>query len=272
MKPTSHSNSPKVPRTRDFRLFLQQELMRRCERNSGYSLRAFAKVLGVHHASLSRLLAQKRPFTTRLTKSICQALHLSPAEAELFLQNIPKKKSARAEEPIQYRELTLDTFVSISEWYHDALLELTHLRSFKPNPKWIAKVLGITQNEVKIAAERLQRLELLEITAEGKWLDLSRDNTTNITNDFTSAALRKLQKKVLDLSGAALENLPRTQRDHTSLMVAVDFSDLPEVKERIKNFRHELAAFLQRKEAKADSVCQLAISFFPLTTVALEKS
>ncbi|MGZ3710335.1 MAG: TIGR02147 family protein [Bdellovibrionota bacterium] len=256
--------------TRDFRLFLQQELMRRCERNSGYSLRAFAKVLGIHHASLSRVLARKRPLTAKLTKSLCQALRLSPAETQNFLQQLPRKKNLPSE-AVQYQELTLDTFVSISEWYHDAILELTHLQSFQPEPKWIAKVLGITQNEVKIAAERLQRLEFLDITDSGKWLDLSRDNTTNITNDFTSAALRKLQKKVLELSGEALENLPRTQRDHTSLMVAVDFSDLPEVKERIKKFRHELATFLQRKEAKPDSVCQLAISFFPLTSVPQEK-
>lgn len=168
--------------------------------------------------------------------------------------------------PKNHQSLALDTFNVIADWYHDAILELTHIKNFKPDIKWIADCLGISPNEVRVAKERLERLDLLEVS-DGRWIDLSRNNTTNSSNDLTSAALRKLQKKILELSAEALMDLPRTERDHTSITVAMDSSDLNEVKKRIKNFRFELAAFIERKGAKADSVYQFAFSAFPLTRI-----
>ena len=47
-----------MSRTTSFRLFLQQELARRCSRNSQYSLRSFALQLDKDHSTLSQLLRQ----------------------------------------------------------------------------------------------------------------------------------------------------------------------------------------------------------------------
>jgi uncharacterized protein (TIGR02147 family) len=244
-------------------------LIRRCEKNPGYSLRSFARSLGIHHTTLSRLLAGKRGLNSNSVKRLCEALRLSPVEVNLFLQGEAKQKPVSYNG--QFQNLAIDAFVSISEWYHDAILELTHIQGFKGDPKWIAKALGITPAEVSAAAERLRRLELLAITPRNQWVDLSRDNTTNISNDLTSAALRKLQKKILELSLDSLEEIPRTHRDHTSTAFAIDSSDLPEVKEKIKKFRLELTSFVQRKGVKANSVYQLAVSCFPLTQIEILK-
>ena len=46
-----------------FRERLQAELAARCERNPGYSLRAFANSLGIDHATLSQLMRGKRSMT-----------------------------------------------------------------------------------------------------------------------------------------------------------------------------------------------------------------
>ena len=248
---------------KDFRFFLQQELIRRCQKNRGYSLRAFAKSLGVHHATLSSILAGRRVLTTKSIIKLAQNLKLSSDEIEVFTAALKRSRGGRRELK-EHQVLAQDVFTVVADWYHDAILELTHTSTFKPQFKWIAKRLGISVSEVRAACERLERLELLEIKVD-KWIDLSRNNTTNISNDLTSAALRKLQMKILELSSEALESLPRTHRDHTSLMVAMQSSDLPEVKERIKNFRFELAQFVERKEAKPDAVFQFAFSAFPLT-------
>ena len=47
------------PMTDDFRQYLQAELLRRIEKNSSYSLRAFAQLLDTHSGSLSQYLAGK---------------------------------------------------------------------------------------------------------------------------------------------------------------------------------------------------------------------
>lgn len=246
--------------TKDFRLFLQNELIRRCESNPSYSLRSFASHLQTNPATLSTILSKKRTLTETAIKNFGIALQLEPSKIQSFIQNRNYKGEVQT-----YQELTQDTFISISEWYYDAILEMTRLKSFKPDPKWIAKVLDISVNEVSAAVERLIRIELLEIDKNGKWNDLSRFNSNTLDSDFSSAAMRKYQKKILEKSIDALQNLPRTERDHTSMMVCGNSKDLKKAKEMITEFRHKLADFLQREGVKSEEVFQIALSIFPIT-------
>lgn len=258
-----------LKQTSDFRRFLQSELIRRCEKNANYSLRAFASSLGVSHATLSSILSGKRPLTTKAIVKLGGALNLS--EKDIFRLSVQNAEKQNKKTKVQEHQLlTLDVFTAISDWYHDAILELTHTKNFKPNIKWIAKRLGLSNVEVQAAKERLERLELLEVIND-KWIDCSKNNTTNINNDLSSAALRKLQEKILHLSAQALRAMPRNERDHTSLTVAMAKSDLEEVKERIKQFRFELVSYIERKQIEPDEVYQFAFSVFPLTKDKINK-
>lgn len=250
---------------RDFRSVLQSALVTRCERNPRYSLRAFAQNLGVSHATLSHILAGRRPLTEKAIRKLGTALGMNPSEIVAFVSKNRAHSEKALPGPRGYQDLTIDTFAAISEWYHDAIMELSHLPSFKADPKWIARVLGITVSEVNIAVDRLQRLELLKVTPEGEWLDLSKNNSTPLAPDFATSAMRKYQKKILELSMNALEEVPKSDREHVSNMIAVQKGDLLEVKKKIDRFRWRLTAFLQRKAANPNEVYQLAISFFPIT-------
>jgi transcriptional regulator with XRE-family HTH domain len=241
----------------DFRKFLQAELVRRCEKNPRYSMRAFAMSLNIHFATLSSIMSGKRALTPKTIQKLCDALNLNPRESQRFLSDVKGPRS--------YTELSLDVFSVISDWYHDAILELTHIKRFKPDRKWIARTLGITVAEVNIAVERLIHLDLLEISPNGKWVDTCRSNTNNSDFNFTAVALRKYQKKILELSMTALLEVPRERRDHTSLMVSMDRRDLATVKEKIKTFRGELAQYLERNTADHDAVYQFAFSLFPIS-------
>lgn len=259
-----HTFQSDIQRTEspDFTQYLRNELISRCNKNDGYSLRAFARQLGVNHATLSSIMAGKRPLTRNTIIKLGKALKLNPTQLENFLKRHESTNISHAQ--TEHQCMALDTFMVISEWYHDAILELTHTKNFKPDIRWISHTLGITTTEVRSAIDRLERLELLEIS-DNVWTDLSRNNTTNMNNSLSSQALRNLQAKILELSQKALADLPRTQRDHTSLIVAMHSSDLEEVKERIKRFRFELVNFIERKKAKPDAVYQFAFSVFPIT-------
>ncbi|RYZ75933.1 MAG: TIGR02147 family protein [Proteobacteria bacterium] len=257
------SHNHKTSSGKDFCRFLRQELVRRCDRRPSYSLRAFSRDLGVNHATLSSILAGKRPLTEKSIVKLSQALELTRKEKEDFL-NFRASTTAGSPGFTEHQTLALDVFAVTADWYHDAILELTHTMSFRPNVRWIATRLGISTTEVRLACERLERLELLLIEGT-KWTDCSRNNTTNLSNDLTSAALRKLQAKILEMSQKALAEMPRTKRDHTSVVVAMQESDLAEVKERIKKFRFEIVKFIERKQAEPDGVYQFAFSVFPLT-------
>jgi uncharacterized protein (TIGR02147 family) len=260
----------------DFRQHLQEELLGRCRRNPQYSLRAYARALGVNAATLSHILRGTRPLTQKSVLKLGTSLGLSPAELAKFA---PARQRARTPRPggtaaprseapaLQFRQVALDSFAMIADWYHDAILELMRLPDFQSDAKWVSRKLGIRAAEVHAAIERLARLGFIEIAPDGQWkCREGDDNSTNIeSNDLTNGALRRLQAQILALSAKALEQLPRTKRDHTSMCMAMDGRDLAEAKERIRQFRFSLCSFLQRPVARPDQVFQLSVALFPLT-------
>lgn len=244
-----------------FRTYLQQEFVKRTAKNPAYSLRAFAQQLGVNHATLSSLMSGKRAITEATLLKLGQALNLSPAEMSHF------KNAAPTESPTSssYFMIQQDAFAVMSEWYFDAILEMSLIPHFRLEANIIAKSIGITALQAKIALESLERLELLVKDENGKY-KLQHQNSINILDpDFTSVANRKYQKSVLEKSVEALETVDRKKRDHTSTTMAINIKDLPKAKEIIQKFRHDLNAYLQREDASPDEVYQLQVSFFPLT-------
>ncbi len=269
--PSDSAKIPEQPKAADaasFRLFLQNELIRRCEKNPAYSLRGFARTLGCDVATLSKMLKGKRGIGRITILNLGTRLGLSPQEIEEFINKRQKGKRAINKRHdaslIDYQQLTLDSFKVISDWYHYGILELMRVDHFKPDPKWIARTLGLTVSEVNIAVERLVRVDLLEITPEGKWKDLTGGTSTTTGNPFTAAAFKKLQRQVLEKAITAIDEVPMEERDQSSVTMAIDSSLLPEAKERIKLFRRDLGKFLSKGE-KRDSVYQLGISLYPLT-------
>lgn len=260
----------KKPKLSDFRSLLQQELLQRCKANPRYSLRAFAQFLRLESSALSKILAGKRAISPAMFDRLAKRLALDPSEAARLRPARLRRRgllesAAQREDSVapDYRELSLDLFQTISEWYHYAILELTRTKGFVSEPRWVARALGLTVSEVNIAVQRLQRLEMLRIDSHGRWIDES-GAVTNIQDEFTSIALRKLQRQVLEKAMIALEEVPITQRDQTSMTMAIDSRRLPEAKTRIAKFRRELCAYL-KSGSPYDRVYHLSVSLYPVS-------
>jgi uncharacterized protein (TIGR02147 family) len=252
----------------DFRLFLQQELARRCQGNHRYSLRAFAKSLQVAPSALSDMLNGKRSITKASIEKLSLSIGLSLKQIEYFQSKAVKSKRNGPILP-EFQQLTSDQFAFISDWYHYAILELTKIQGFTSSLPWIARNLGITRTEANAAVERLMRLGLLGERG-GEWVDISEGYTTNLEPGLTNSAARYLQKQILEQSLLALATVPRELRDHTSMTMAIDPRDLPEAIERIKKFRRELCVFLERRPHRKE-IYQLSISLFPVTETQKQK-
>lgn len=248
----------------EFRNFLQDELIERCQKNSKYSIRAFALKLGVESSSLSQILSGKRMISNAMVKRLAEKLDVSPDEVESFQKSNAKVKTS----PLQPKHMenlqrvALDEFRAIADWYHYALLELTHLKDFEPDLKWVARALGIRVAEARVAMERLERLGYLEIK-ERTWVD-NTDNLTNREDRFSDIAFRRLQHQVLEMALVALEEVPLEKRNHSSMTFSIDSKLLPLAKKKIQEFSWALCECLQASSQR-DEVYQLGISFYPLT-------
>jgi transcriptional regulator with XRE-family HTH domain len=250
----------------NFRDYLQNEFLLRCRKNPRYSIRAFARAMNIDHSTLSQLLRGKRPLTHAMINKLGQNLKLDESQIKMFLKNV---KQTRADLP-DFKSLTLDTYAIISDWYHYALFELVTVKHFKPDPNWIAKTLAISPEEALHAIERLKRVGLIEVDANGVWKQSSK-NITTLNNDFTAEAFRNLQKGLLQLSMKALEEVPFEKRSHTSMTMAFNSKRLPEAKTRITKFRRELCDWLQ-KDMQRDAVYEMTFSLFPVTPLESESA
>jgi uncharacterized protein (TIGR02147 family) len=255
----------------DFRLLLQAELGRRCAGNPQYSLRAFAKFLALDHATLSQLLRGKRRLTARTIVKLGTRLGLSEDRIQLYCSHA-RREGPPAAQLANLREIgqmAHDTAALISDWHHYAILELTHLQEFRPDSRWIARVLGLTPDEVNVALTRLMRLGLLRMLGRERWVDLS-GNTTASLADFAQVSIDRLARQVRGLLLHALQEGAPADCWHTSITLALPRARLAAVHERLARFQHELAALLDT-DAVRDDVFQLEISLFPLTNLGLAK-
>src|SRR4051812_48965791 len=79
----------------DFRIFLYDEYRRRSAKNPAYSLRAFAKSVGLTSSELSKLLGGKRRLTKKELESVARSCGLSADEQRHYLESLPVAKDRR---------------------------------------------------------------------------------------------------------------------------------------------------------------------------------
>lgn len=235
----------------EFLTFLGSELTRRIRQNPRYSLRSFAKHLGIEPSFLSKILTRKRKLTTRTIDRMSQKLGIS----------MENKESA-----LTFSPLNSDQFALISDWYHFAILELTELKNFSSTPASIASKLGISKQEAKEATERLIRLGHLSRDKNGT-LRNSSGRLTTTTNPFTTVAFRNLQRQILQKAIEALDQYDLSVRDQSSITVATNENLLPEAKRRIQRFRRSLLQFLDQTPKEKNSVYNFSLSLYPVTTI-----
>ena len=231
--------------------------------NRRYSLRAFAQRIGVDSSTLSRLFSGKRAVTKDMFDKIADRIGLDPEQRAPFRSSIADYNS-RIDE--KYRLLSQDTYRLIADWYHFAILELMKTGQFKSDPRRIAKQLKISVPQVNSALERLKRVGFLTQNKKGQWIE-SAGSTTNAEPHEVTAANSQLQLQLMQKATEAIQDVPFSKRDQSSMILAVDPKKIKEVRRRIDRFRRELTEYLEKDKSRS-AVYSILISFFPLTQIS----
>jgi transcriptional regulator with XRE-family HTH domain len=248
----------RVPPPPSFRTHLQAELARRCAANAKYSLRAFARDLNTNHATLSQILRAERSLTPRTITELGTALKLPADVVQRYCTSEPAATPAVRNGAAL---LTRDAAEVLGEWHHFALLELTHLESFRPDVRWISRVLGISTDVVAAALSRLLRLRLLEMDGP-TWVDVSGDAIVHV-DDFTRTAIARLFAQVRHLTAASIAKPAHPHRSHGVTTLAADSRKIPAAIAAIERFRGELADILSGDAP--DALVHFEMHLFPIT-------
>jgi uncharacterized protein (TIGR02147 family) len=244
--------------------WLRQEYSSRHDRNPSFSLRAFARYLGIAPGPLSEILTKKRSLTPRQGERIARKLGLSPEERKRFIDSLSLNSTKKPESAPDHavKRLHSDKFALVADWYHLAILNLFDTAGARGEENWIARRLGISIVECRAALERLERLSLCQKI--GAFWRLVRGSATVTQSGVPSEAIRKYHRQNLERAIAAVDNVPMDLRDFSSITMAVDVRKLNVAKRRIKRFRRSLAKFLESDGNKTE-VYQLNIQLLPVT-------
>ncbi|MGZ3727044.1 MAG: TIGR02147 family protein [Pseudobdellovibrio sp.] len=246
----------------EIRRLLQVELSARRNRNSQYSLRAFARDLGIGLGSMSEVMTGKRALSPKNLMKVLQNLNLSPEQKEKLLNTNKEKPTPQDEHQLMLE----DQFKLISDWYYIGILNLAKIKSNKGTPAWISQRLGIEPYMAAEALERLQRLGLLKVE-KNKLIRTSRPITTS--SDLPSTAIRKHHSQNLILAEKAIHNVPVELREMGSVTMPVSLKNLTKVKELLLKTRKKAADLLE--DENATEVYTLSFQLFPLTEVKTKR-
>lgn len=224
-------------------------------RNPNYSMRAYAKRIGMPQSAVSEIIAGKRPLTQKSAYKILTGLDKSPNEISqlLFSQESPAKT---------FTSLDMDSYHLISDWYYYAILSLAETDDFQSHPKWIARRLGIEETVAKNAIERLVRLDMLHMDPKSKKL-IPTGESFEAISEVANAALKKANRENLELAIQKMQETTFEERDYTAITLCFNPNKMLEARRMIKNFRR---AFCKEMEInKKQEVYKLCIQLFPLT-------
>lgn len=241
---------------------LDEELKRRKNKNSAYSLRAFAKQLNLSPAQLSQIMSGKRSVTLKSFRQISEILKFSPLESLQFLEEITGPNSQSASNDIQVTE---DQFRFISDWWHIGILTLAQIKKSRRDPGWIAKRLGISVLQAKESCGRLERMGLID---SGNFLKRS-SQTIRVGSNVPSHAIQKSHVQILQLASDKLPRTPIESRYYASTTMAIDPNNLSKAKKLIEDFQNKLESLLEKGDTT--EVYTFACQLFPLTELVTTK-
>ncbi|HEX4923666.1 MAG TPA: TIGR02147 family protein [Bdellovibrionales bacterium] len=250
------------------RLLLQREFAQRCERNPRYSLRAFARSLGLSHSTLSMVLTGKRRLSRKMFSQVAPSLHLTETEKSAVSRYFGPDELGFLEVPedTQFRQISLDTFAVISDWYHYAIICLLDLRESQFTAPWIAERLGLTVVQAQEAMDRLVRLGMV-VRVGRRWkysgLPLKVDNLVTESTEAT----RKFHTQHLFKAIESLNHDPANRRAFNGMTFTMDPSLIPLAVQRIRDFQRRLVRELEKK-GSGKAVYSINIQVFPLEKVS----
>lgn len=251
---------------------LRRVLLERIGRNPSYSLRAFARNLGVSHAYMSMLLSGKRRIPVHQAIRFSQLAGLPEdqrnalvaASRQAALERLPTTESkAIPRRPTPYFRLQLDDFKMLASWYHIAILEMLELGDFRPEPRWIACRLGLKTSEVRAAVRRLERLGLLS-TEGGRWRKTHAN--LEILPFRSEEAVRRYHFQLIEKAMEAMKLAGEAdflRREIGAATMVVNPARLEEARRRIRRFRRSLMNYVTK--GNCTELYQLNVQFFPLT-------
>ncbi len=262
----------------DYREYLRDFYVDRKATEYGFSYRAFSKRAGLRSTNYLKLVMDgERNLTSDMAVQFARACGLEDRAADYFCELVAFNQAATAHERNrcyarltrfkQYRSIhRLDVAQAAyhANWYLPAIRELVSRPDFQEDPKWIGRTLKprIAAAEAQSALDTLNELGLLTRDDRGRLCQAQSLVSTG--PGPLGHHVVNYHRSMLERAAAAIDEVPREEREISSLTLCVSHEVLLDLKERIREFRRELLQ-LAELGGPPERVVQLNFQLFPLS-------
>lgn len=230
-----------------YRELLAAELERRKTKNNRYTLRSFARDLGVGPTTLSGVMTGERHLSRQNAMKVGANLKWDAATIDGMLREIGFQTPEGGTSSIFTDKRTLEMFDQICRWYYFAILRLSELPDNRAQPKWVAERLNISLPEAEEACQRLLDLGLIRIE-EGCYRRTQL--LLPIVADPPTETMKGYQAEVLTMARhAVLETDPEKRLSLVST-IAVDPAFMKRCRKLIWAFSRRLGTKLRGRAPK----------------------
>lgn len=264
--------------------FLRDSWEEKRKKNPSFSLRSWAKQLGMaSHAPLNLMLNGKRTISKKHIPALIQSLGLASREGlylETLIEYNQSKTAAEKQmyfsrlrdlaptEPLQAEEI--ESFKFLGDPIHCLILEMTQLRDFRPDPKWIQSRLRMssTSKQIEEAIERLLNLGLLQKDSKRGYKKTHRFLSSR--PDIADLGSQAYHRAVSALAAELVSEIPITDREYNGYTTCIRRESLPRAKKLLREFVQKFLKEVEIAPGEGEDTYQLNLQFFPVTQNAFQ--
>ncbi len=245
---------------------LALELERRKKVNARYSLRAFARSLGVEPSHLSKILRgdvnPSHSTTMKIASKLIQnesiVSKISEIDSKRRIYRSVKKKKLK---DFSKSKLGLDLFFRSALDYH------VHLALSLSLPdttiEGLSKYFGINKSQIESSLAHLQKHNLI-FKNEAGGFEVKIPQTADDPFVKTNDEKKKLQLEFLNKAKQAILSVPQEKRLNGTLSFTVDEKLLNKLKTKIDLFLRELNAWSSVNSKRTDTIYNFSIALYPV--------
>ena len=230
----------------------------------GYTLRAFAKYIGISPTALSQIFLGKRPLTLKTAAKVADRCLLSSGERRSWMaclvENQMQPNEFTSKQIQSHIALDSNHYWILSEWYYYAILALCEMKGHSSSPVWLSKMLGISQKQARHAVLSLIRAGFVKRQGIGLCRLVP---PIFISSPKTDAAIKGSHQNNLALASRVLETSKPEQRYFQTYTMLANSKSIEKAKRLVEKFKDDLAAILETGER--DQVYTLAVQLFPIS-------
>ena len=270
-----------MPKVHHYADLLKSILERRVSENSSYSLRAFARGLGISASQLSRIIARKKPLTFSAARKIAPCIFpQSYGKQEFLLELVQACNEGSSDfamlEFICDKLLSLDSVEldearlrCLSDWSVVAAFDAFGLARPPRSEAELAGMLGLAKREAELAIRQLEHAQLIE--REGAWF--KRKQSRFYTScGIPSGVIRSLHRQMIGKALQAIEGQEISRRYLRGMALSLRPEALPRVRQVVEAFFLELEKLEQESAGQAECLYQLNLQFFDLLAPSREEN